>query len=156
TILRHVLWRTRNFFVWEFSPGGATYTFLWRLLHPRAFVRPLMALLARFAGWAASWLKTPRRAGAPAASASRTSGVSVVIPSRNGKELLATVLPEVLDQSPADIIVVDNGSTDGTADFLRAAYPTVRIESSAEPLSFARAVNTGIRSARFSHVCLLN
>ena len=39
TIVRHLLWRTRNFFVWEFSPGGAIYTFLWRLAHPIVFGR---------------------------------------------------------------------------------------------------------------------
>src|SRR5260370_1827163 len=50
TILRHMLWRTRNFFVWEFSPGGSAYTFLWRLLHPHAFRRPFIARMARVAG----------------------------------------------------------------------------------------------------------
>src|SRR5690242_19641059 len=57
TILRHLAWRTRNFFVWEFSPRGATYTFLWRLLHPRAFRRPFMMLLARAAGVITTFLK---------------------------------------------------------------------------------------------------
>ncbi len=50
TILRHVLWRTRNFFVWQFSPGGPVYTLLWRLAHPRAFRRPWTVLLDRAAG----------------------------------------------------------------------------------------------------------
>src|SRR6202162_988948 len=40
TVVKHLLWRTRNFFVWEFSPGGATYTWLWRLGHPSALARP--------------------------------------------------------------------------------------------------------------------
>jgi len=55
-----------------------------------------------------------------------------------------------------EVIIVDNGSDDGTAQWLRAAYPQARIEASAGPLSFARAVNRGIALARFSHVCLLN
>jgi GT2 family glycosyltransferase/glycosyltransferase involved in cell wall biosynthesis len=81
-------------------------------------------------------------------------GISVVIPSRNGRELLATCLPRI---SGADeIIVVDNGSDDGTAEYLASAHPWVEIESSSTPLSFTDAVNRGIERARFSHVCLLN
>jgi GT2 family glycosyltransferase len=82
-------------------------------------------------------------------------GISVVIPSRNGKDLLATALPGVereLEAIPSEIIVVDNGSSDGTA----ASFPRTKMDVSAEPLSFARAVNRGIRLARYSHVCLLN
>jgi len=48
--------------------------------------------------------------------------------------------------------IVDNGSSDGTA----ASFPQAILEVSAEPLSFARAVNRGIRRARYSHICLLN
>jgi hypothetical protein len=40
TILGHFWWRTKNFVRWESRPGGATYTFLWRLAHPWAFVMP--------------------------------------------------------------------------------------------------------------------
>ncbi len=42
------------------------------------------------------------------------------------------------------------------ADFLRRWYHTVAVVDSPAPLSFARAVNAGIRKARYSHVCLLN
>jgi GT2 family glycosyltransferase/glycosyltransferase involved in cell wall biosynthesis len=86
-------------------------------------------------------------------------GISVVIPSRNGKDLLARLLPEVVRQigdEDGEIVVVDNGSDDGTADFLRASYPSVVLENSGPPLSFARAANVGIRKSRYSHVCLLN
>ena len=86
----------------------------------------------------------------------RPSGVSVVIPSRNGKHLLSAQLPGIAREAPAEIMVVDNGSDDGTAGWLRAEWPQVRVEVSATPLSFARAVNRGIAGARYSHVCLLN
>ena len=66
TILRHMLWRTRNFFVWHFSPGGAAYTLLWRLKHPSAFRRPMLVLSARIAGVKASLLKAVLPAPAPA------------------------------------------------------------------------------------------
>ena len=160
TILRHTLWRTRNFFVWEFSPGGVAYTFLWRLVHPWAFRRPLLVLLARLAGVAASVLKMSGGAAVREVKPeSRPRGVSVVIPSRNGKELLAALLPETVRQirlAGGETIVVDNGSDDGTAEFLRRDYPDIVLEQSEKPLAFARAVNAGIRRSRYSHVCLLN
>lgn len=160
TILRHLLWRARNFLVFEFSPGGAVYTLLWRLAHPRAFGRPLAALLGRVAGLFGAALKTAAPGRPIALSGTpRPRGVTVVIPSRNGKELLARLLPEVVRQigkMDGEIIVVDNGSDDGSADFLRQSYPNIRIEQSAAPLSFARAVNAGIHQARYSHVGLLN
>jgi GT2 family glycosyltransferase len=86
-------------------------------------------------------------------------GISVVIPSRNGRELLAAQMPGIvreLEPSGSEVIVVDNGSDDGTAEWLRTAWPNVRVDISPAPLSFARAVNAGIAQARFSHVCLLN
>ena len=87
------------------------------------------------------------------------TGISVIIPSRNGKSLLEAQLPGIareLESFTAEIIVADNGSDDGTAQWLRAAWPQVHIELSHPPLSFARAVNRGMGRARYSHVCLLN
>ncbi len=81
-------------------------------------------------------------------------GISVVIPSRNGKQLLARLLPAI--DGAAEIIVVDNGSDDGTADWLAAEWPEVSVALSRAPLSFAAAVNIGIGRALYSHVCLLN
>ena len=61
-----------------------------------------------------------------------------------------------LDGIPAEVIVADNGSDDGTEEWLRTEWPSVRVDLSVQPLSFARAVNRGIARARFSHICLLN
>jgi GT2 family glycosyltransferase len=87
------------------------------------------------------------------------TGISVIIPSRNGRLLLEAQLPGIageLESFTAEIIVADNGSGDGTAEWLRATWPQVRVEVSHDPLSFARAVNRGIARARYSHICLLN
>jgi len=85
-------------------------------------------------------------------------GISVIIPSRNGKHLLAAQLPGIFRElaSPAEIIVVDNGSDDGTAGWLARAWPQVKVEVSEHPLSFAAAVNRGIERARCTHVAFLN
>ena len=111
--------------------------------------------LARVAGYLRP--RRPTRAESPGRPSE--PGVSVVIPSRNGRELLAAQLPGILadlEGSAAEVIVVDNGSDDGTADWLKAQWPAIAIDSSPRPLSFARAVNRGIARARYSHVCLLN
>jgi GT2 family glycosyltransferase/glycosyltransferase involved in cell wall biosynthesis len=81
----------------------------------------------------------------------RPPGISVVIPSRNGLSLLRECVPRITGAS--EIIVVDNGSSDGSPN---ALGKDVLIEFSPEPLSFAKAVNRGIRRAAYSHVCLLN
>ena len=84
-------------------------------------------------------------------------GISVLIPSREGRHLIERMLPGVeADLAPGEIIVVDNGSSDGTADFLRLAHPQVRCHPHPEPLSFARAANRGAALARCRRVCLLN
>jgi GT2 family glycosyltransferase/glycosyltransferase involved in cell wall biosynthesis len=154
SIFRHVLWRLKNFVKWQLNPGGWIYTQVWRIGHPREFRRPIYYRLALLRGKmeGRGQIYHGSHEGAPAPA--KPAGISVVIPSRNGRELLDRCLPRIYDAS--EIIVVDNGSNDGTADALRADFPSVTIESSAEPLSFARAVNRGIRRARFSHVCVLN
>jgi GT2 family glycosyltransferase len=150
SILRHVLWRLKNFFKWQLNPGGWIYTQFWRIGHPREFRRPIYYRLALLRGRMEGRGEIYRGESAPA----KPAGISVVIPSRNGRELLDRCLPCIYDAG--EIIVVDNGSDDGTVDALRADFPSVKVEHSAEPLSFARAVNRGIRRARFSHVCALN
>jgi glycosyltransferase involved in cell wall biosynthesis/GT2 family glycosyltransferase len=157
TILRHLFWRTGNFFRWQLRPGGDVYTFFWKLVRPAEWRLPIFFRAAIAAGWVARLMKsTPvavrfkRKAGA-----AREPGISVVIPSRNGKELLSAGLPGVereLEGIRSEIIIVDNGSSDGSA----ASFPRAIMEFSAAPLSFASAVNRGIRRARYSHVCLLN
>jgi GT2 family glycosyltransferase len=109
---------------------------------------------ARIAGlWRPRTRKTaplPPRAAEP--------GISVIIPSRNGKELLAAQLPGILADLPgtSEVLVIDNGSDDGTAAWLRAAYPQVNVDVSPQPLSFARAANRGFDAARHARICLLN
>ncbi len=158
--LRFVRWRLREFVERQTHPGGWLYTQLWRLRHPRAYLRPLFAMLARAAGWHAGvWKRLHAGAAAEPAAEELPAGTSVVIPSRDGRTLLEALLPRVeeeLSGSAGEIIVVDNGSTDGTAGRLAARHPEVIVETSREPLSFAAAVNRGIARARYRRVLLLN
>lgn len=48
---------------------------------------------------------------------------------------------------PVEVIVVDNGSTDGTQDFLKNNFPDVEIHQSGENLGFGKANNLGIEMA---------
>jgi GT2 family glycosyltransferase len=83
--------------------------------------------------------------------------VSVVIPTWNGLHLLQECL-ESLNRSTvsAHVIVVDNGSTDGTVDWLRAAQPGVRLIANPRNLGFAVALNQGVRVAPTGWVAPLN
>jgi GT2 family glycosyltransferase len=126
------------------------YTFFWRLLHPSAFRRPVAYWMARVSGRLAGG----RAVAAVTLGAAMAPGVCVVIPSRNGRELLERLFASLLPQRPEQIVVVDNGSTDGSAEWLRGQG--VEVEECAEPLSFAAAVNRGIARSRYAHTCLLN
>lgn len=84
--------------------------------------------------------------------------VSVVIPTWNGRRYLDVVLPSLRAQTYGDfeVIVVDNGSTDGTAEYLRSAYPDVRVLELGSNQGFAVAVNRGIEASGGEHVAVVN
>ncbi|MCH7923156.1 MAG: glycosyltransferase family 2 protein [Nitrospinae bacterium] len=88
-------------------------------------------------------------------------GVSVVIPSFNGRRLLEANLPPLLaaleaSPFPTELVVVDDGSTDGTPAFLAEKYPHVTCLARTDNVGFGRAVNAGLAQARYSLVYLLN
>ena len=112
--------------------------------------------LAVFLALAAAHIRPKWRRSTPNPLPPRSPGISVVIPSRNGRDLLAAQLPGIVNDGPSEILVVDNGSDDGTADWLASHFPEIRAIVSPTQLSFAKAVNRGIVEARYSHVCLLN
>lgn len=84
--------------------------------------------------------------------------VSVVIPNWNGKRFLAGCLDSLAQQSYAqlEIIVVDNGSADGSVEFLKESYPSVRLVTFPVNTGFSVAVNRGIRESRGEFVALMN
>ena len=74
--------------------------------------------------------------------------ISVVIPAHNGGRYLAECIQSVLDQKHAalDILVIDNASTDDTADVARA-FPSVRYLYLADK-GLCKALNHGIEQSR--------
>ncbi|HEY6507591.1 MAG TPA: glycosyltransferase family 2 protein [Vicinamibacterales bacterium] len=97
-------------------------------------------------------------AGSQAGPGMPLPDVSIVIVSWNGREHLDACLRAVaaLRDVSAETIVVDNASTDGTAAFLRAAFPWVRVVPLAENRGFAGGNNAGVKEARGRYVALLN
>ncbi len=84
--------------------------------------------------------------------------VSIIIPNWNGKRFLPNCLKSLNEQSYPlkDIIVVDNGSTDGSVEFIEANYPQVKLIKFEINQGFSIAVNKGINSSSSEFVALLN
>ena len=89
-----------------------------------------------------------------------TPTVSVVVPNWNGIDSLGACLDSLLAQTlAARIIVVENGSRDGSLEFLRQHYPNVEVIVHQKNKGFAGGVNAGIRKSIAdgnSYVALFN
>jgi GT2 family glycosyltransferase len=82
---------------------------------------------------------------------------TVVIPTRNGRELLAEALESLERQTvDHDVVVVDNGSTDGTAALLAERFPKVRIIRNDRNLGFGPAINQAVETIDTPVVVLVN
>lgn len=85
--------------------------------------------------------------------------VSIVIVNWNTRERLRDCLHSVMRCTTADeaeIIVVDNASTDGSVELVRSSFPNLIVEENAVNAGFARAVNRGVERGRGRYVLLLN
>ena len=94
--------------------------------------------------------------------APQTLDLSIVIVNWNTKKLLRKCLETTLTamqrvpSMDGEIVVVDNASTDGSAEMLIEQFPTVETISSATNHGFARANNIAIRRSRGRYIVLLN
>ena len=84
--------------------------------------------------------------------------VTIVIPSFNGLHLLKNCLNSIENQKDCifKVVLVDNGSEDGTVDWVRRHYPKVLTIELHANKGFSAAVNAGIRRANSRYVFLLN
>jgi len=84
--------------------------------------------------------------------------VSVIIPSFNGKKLLEKYLPSVQQSLDEDdeIIVVDDCSSDGTAEYLKNRYPSIKVVQNTPNKRFAYSCNQGVKEAKKEYCVLLN
>lgn len=85
--------------------------------------------------------------------------VAVAILNWNGKSLMQRFLPSVCRNTSvelADVIVIDNGSTDGSIDFLAREFPSVQIIRLPENYGFAEGYCRGLEHIDHRYVVLLN
>ena len=83
---------------------------------------------------------------------------SVIIPNYNGAEFIKECIDSLKLQEYKDfeIIVVDNGSEDDSADLVEREYPGIRLKRLDQNYGFSRAVNEGLRMSEAPFVILLN
>jgi GT2 family glycosyltransferase len=136
---------------------------LWRLIKflPLLIVSPFLMLVVIAAIAATDLLEKlrPKRPLPPDQSC-LNHAASVVIPNWNGRDLLEKYLPSVVEALAGhpdnEIIVVDNGSTDGSAEMMREKFPSVRVLALDRNLGFGGGSNAGFQAAKNGIVILLN
>ncbi len=138
-------------------------TILWRLIKflPLLILSPLLMFLVIVAIGATDLFVTFQRKRRSTGDEPCThSSASVVIPNWNGRDLLEKYVPSIIDAlagNPAnEIIVVDNGSSDGSAEMLRDRFPSVQVLALDRNLGFGGGSNAGFRAAKNDVVILLN
>ena len=87
--------------------------------------------------------------------------VSIIIPTYNGKELLRKNLPFVIQEcseygGETEILIIDDGSMDGTFEFIYSEFPQVRIIKKEKNEGFSKTVNKGVLEATHPLIFLLN
>ena len=83
--------------------------------------------------------------------------ISVVIPTYNRRQTIGRSIDSVLNQTlfPSEIIVVDDGSTDGTSDYIQSNFPSIKLLSQPNK-GVSAARNMGIKSADANWIALLD
>ena len=82
--------------------------------------------------------------------------VAVIVPVLNGRDFIAACLNSVRAQRvDCQVIVVDDGSADGSAELVERDFPDVTLLRNAANLGFASSVNAGLRAAKDSDYALV-
>lgn len=81
--------------------------------------------------------------------------LAIVFVAHNERTELARSLPTV-EQAASDIVVVDNASRDGTAEFVRSTFPRVRVLEQADDIGYGTACNAGAAATDAPFILFLN
>ena len=95
----------------------------------------------------------------PVAEPASGPPVAAVIVNYKSREWLEDCIPSLLAQtySPIEVVVVDNGSYDGTLEWLQANYPQVKRLQIEQPTSLSRAINQGaVLCPQVDYLLMLN
>lgn len=84
------------------------------------------------------------------------SRMDVVLVNRDTREQLLAALPTVLAEAPGQVVVVDNGSSDGSAEAVRERFSGVEVIARPDNPGYGIAANQGIAACRAPFVLLLN
>ena len=86
------------------------------------------------------------------------SKAAVVILNWNGKNFLEFFLPSVVKNTPsfAEVIVADNASTDGSVDFLKKTFPSVKLIQHKTNGGYAKGYNDALKKVDAEYFILLN
>lgn len=84
--------------------------------------------------------------------------VSIIIPNFNGKDLLEVLLPSLakMMNQETEVIIVDNGSLDGSGDWTKINYPQFKLVSLKNNLGFTGGINNGVNIASGKWLLILN
>lgn len=85
--------------------------------------------------------------------------ISIIIVNFNQKQMLVNCVKSILENSPKasfQIFIVDNGSTDGSAEYIERHFPEINLIKNQKNLGFARANNQALLLSESRYVLLLN
>ncbi len=144
-------------------PGTRFLKDVWRIVKglPLALIAPVLLVAAALSLLLCDLVGrfVPRKT-LPLSTKPDTRSASIVIPNWNGRELLNKYLPSVLAAAKrcpgTEVIVVDNGSADGSAEFILENHPQVRLVALGDNLGFGGGSNEGFQHAKRDIVVLLN
>jgi GT2 family glycosyltransferase len=127
---------------------------------PLLLLAPFLLFIAALSLALADLIALFTRRIPPANRRPSTRTASLVIPNWNGRGLLEKFLPSwlaAIESHPgSEVLIVDNGSADGSAEWIRANYPQVRVLALERNLGFGGGSNAGFRAASNDIVVLLN
>lgn len=85
--------------------------------------------------------------------------LTIIIVSYNSKDKLSSALPSLkaagLKQN-VEVVLVDNNSTDGSAQYAKSVYPGIKVIENKQNLGYSAAINLGLRSSASNYCLILN